>query len=163
MYREETRSSEGSRSRSFFIVLGMFFAVFVATMVSNYCRNALQIYYTEYIVIALAVILCAFTMKKIVTRYAYVVQNGELMFYRLLGKREKLLAALKMNEILYFGPEKGCPVEKYKTNRFLLNGTKETKCITYQDGKQKRRFIFAPSDKLSHIIEHNQKKRKKED
>ena len=159
MYREEVQNNSDSRNKTFFKVMGLFLLIIFAVLLSNYFRNALHIYYTEYVVIALAIVLCALTMYKTTRHFAYVVSNDELMFFRILGRREKLLAQFKMNQIEFYGKYADRPKQKAVTDKMHRGSLEDAKCAVYTRNGKKRLAVFSPSEKLEKMITSNMPKK----
>ena len=160
MYREETTRDSAFKNRSFFLVIGLVLIVLILTMISNYLRTVLLISYTEFAVIAILVVLAALVIRNTLTRYAYTYDAGELRFFRLTGRKEKLQMTIKLKDIQYFGALAKCPRGKYISNKFMQTKPETPMCITYAVGKRMGRIVFDPSEKLQGIIQNNLPKKK---
>lgn len=112
------------------------------------------------LVVFSVIILCSLIIIKFFSKYSYTLEDKQLIFCRLIGKRSFEMLRLNFNEILYVKPYQKAGNEKTKYDyKFILDSDFENSYV----GEFKREgkhylFIFKPSSQMINEINRNVKK-----
>jgi hypothetical protein len=132
----------------FLIVIGFVIAIdFVMFLMKRYIEGFP--YMTNLIAIFLVVISCSYILIKYFSKYLYTIQEGQLVFYRVIGKKRFEILRADCTDLIYVGPydenQKG---EKCSYN-FTFDKNGEEVYIGKLKGNNNRiSFLFSPNKSI---------------
>lgn len=112
-------------------------------------------YVTNIIVIFMVTLACSGILIKYFSKYSYTLEDDELIFHRLIGKRNFKMLSIKLDELSSIKPYSGN--EKYNFNyKFVFDKSFENCHVGRYHRKGKEYlFLFRPSQ--SFVSEVNRK------
>lgn len=111
------------------------------------------------IVLLIAIAVCSVIIFRLLSSYTYTLDDDELIFNKVVGRRETFILKLKLHDIIYIKPYK--EVEKNKEIAYTYKFVCEKDYDNFYIGEFERenklyRFIIKPSDRLLRIVDKNQ-------
>jgi len=137
---------EKSVFRTFLVIIVFAILIdFIIFLMDRYVEN-LSPYVTNIAIIFLVVISCSFILIKYFSKYSYIIEGEQLIFYRVIGKRKFHILSIDKPNITYIKPYKGD--EKYKYNFTFNKKEKEVYVGGFIDNNKKISFIFIPNEQI---------------
>ncbi len=158
MFHKETlKDTSGHESSPGVFVAGLVFFCVLVVSLSNLLHNRLGVPYTAYFAYLLFVLAGVYVYRSRFLDYRYILIDDELMFERLVGKREKLMARIKMKEIIAFNAENSPVTFKGNVDKCmhvqLKRHTRETMVLYAKEDGKIIQVFFCPSEALKELIQ----------
>lgn len=105
-------------------------------------------YLTNIIVLFLLIFTCSTIIIKYFSKYSYTLEDNQLMFHRLIGKKAFPMLQLDLNNISSIKPYRDNEEINYKYKFILGKDYKNSYVGKYNENGREHYFIFEPSTKM---------------
>ncbi len=103
MHAEELKHKPVGTLQGILIVLALVFGIYLCITVVNFLQFWLEIYWLQFILYGLMIIVAIFIVKNMIMEYIYLIEKDRITFGRRIGRREKELLFIPLRDIRAFG------------------------------------------------------------
>ena len=159
MIREIATSKGSSGSKGLILIIVVAVAVILLSMLVGYIQTTFGINHMEYLIYIGLIVLGAVLMRRYITQYRYSLFKDEVIFERIIGKKEIPALVLRMWEIKKVKPLDEVDNKDLNERNILRLSVdrKDAWMILYEKDKQASGVIFNPSqgfvDQLKKTLE----------
>ncbi|NLJ40804.1 MAG: hypothetical protein GX352_04240 [Clostridiales bacterium] len=157
MIYEETLDPHKNGSLSvIWTSLGLVALLIFIVGLSNLAYNRYGIEYSGYIAFLSYIIIGIYVYRKRILKYRYLVIDGILAIQTLVGRRNREIIKVALNEAIYFCPlahEKRDQHTRYKNHLAVFNRRSSKAWVfAFKNEEKYHRIVLEPSEELIKII-----------
>ncbi|CCQ97534.1 hypothetical protein CULT_650039 [[Clostridium] ultunense Esp] len=134
-----------STFKTFLVIIGFVILIDFIIFIMNRYVEDLSPYIANIAIIFLVVISCSFILIKYFSKYSYIIEEGQLIFYRVIGKRRFEILRIDRLNLIYIRPYKD---EKYTYNFTFDKKGKEVYIGGFIDNNRRMNFLFNPNEQI---------------
>ncbi|HFL3828652.1 TPA: hypothetical protein ACG3RW_004021 [Clostridioides difficile] len=130
----------------FLVIIGfVLFINFIISFTDKYTERFP--YITSLTTILLVTICCSHILIKYFSKYLYILEEKQLIFYRVIGKRKLEMLRVDISSLIYIGPyDREIEDGKYPY-KFIFNDNGEQIYIgRFKDNNSIIKFLFSPNE-----------------
>ncbi|NMA85925.1 MAG: hypothetical protein GX968_01215 [Tissierellia bacterium] len=133
--------------KTFFVIILFVVLVDLIIFIMNKFTQSLP-YITTIFTVVLVVLSCSYILIKYFSKYLYIIDNGQIIFYMLIGKRKFESLRIDLEDLVDIKPY----IDKTKRKpdyKFIYDKNQDKVYIgRYKDGENISSFLFSPNEKI---------------
>lgn len=134
-----------STFKTLLAIIGLVILIDFIIFIMNRYVEDLSPHIANILVILLVVISCSFILIKYFSKYSYILEEDQLIFYRVIGKRKFEMLRIDQPDLVYIRPYKD---EKYTYNFTFDKKGKELYIGGFIDDNRRMSFLFSPNKQI---------------
>jgi hypothetical protein len=150
------KNKNKSAIKTFFIIILFVVSIdFIIFVINKYTQDFP--YITTIVTIILVVLACSYILIKYFSKYLYIVENGQIIFCMVIGKRKFETLRIDLKNLISIKPYKNKTKTKPKY-KFIFDKIEDKIYIgRYKDGESINSFLFSPNAKILKEIKRSEK------
>lgn len=141
----ENKNKSGIKT-FFIIILFVVLIDFIIFAMNKFTQNFP--YITTIVTVILVVLSCSYILIKYFSKYLYIVENGQIIFYMLIGKRKFETLRIDLGNIIDIKPYIDSNKAKADYKFIFYNNQDKVYIGRYRNGENINNFLFSPNEKI---------------
>lgn len=133
--------------KTFLILIGFVVLIDFIIFIMNRYVEDLSPYIANIAVIFLVVLSLSYILIKYFSKYSYIIEEGQLIFYRVIGKKRFQMLRIDSHNLINIRPYKG-EDEEYTYNFTFDKKGEDVYIGGFIDNNRKTSFLFSPNENI---------------